>query len=91
MLTMTQALARALYSRKRLVFLDNSLSGLDNVTGQLVFERILGVQGLFRQQKVTVIYATDSGISPHWKWMNESVNCHDRSLSPVRRSNHRLE
>jgi ATP-binding cassette, subfamily C (CFTR/MRP), member 1 len=67
MLTTLQALARALYSRKRLVFLDDSLSGLDNVTGQLVFERVLGAQGLFRQQKMTIICATDSGNFPPLK------------------------
>lgn len=52
------ALARALYSRNRLLLLDDVLSGLDGKTEQAVFHRVLGPQGMCRKYDVTVILAT---------------------------------
>lgn len=52
------SLARALYSRKRLVILDDVLSGLDNHTEKLVFMRTLAPDGLFKKMNCTVVFAT---------------------------------
>lgn len=56
-----QALARAVYSRKRLLLLDDVFSGLDNTTSKAVFQRLLGVDGLIRQAGMTVFLATNHG------------------------------
>jgi ABC-type multidrug transport system fused ATPase/permease subunit len=52
------ALARAVYSRKKLLLLDDALSGLDANTSQTVFERVLGQRGLCRKHGCTVVFAT---------------------------------
>jgi ATP-binding cassette subfamily C (CFTR/MRP) protein 1 len=52
------ALARAVYARKAIVLLDDIFSALDAKTEQLVFERLLSKQGLFRKNNTTVILAT---------------------------------
>lgn len=53
-----QALARALYSRKALLVLDDIFSGLDLRTSNLIFERVFSRNGLVRQLGMTVILAT---------------------------------
>lgn len=52
------SLARALYSRKRFVVLDDVLSGLDTRTEKLVFTRVFASGGLFKRMKCTVLFAT---------------------------------
>ncbi|OBT61047.1 hypothetical protein VE03_09160 [Pseudogymnoascus sp. 23342-1-I1] len=52
------ALARALYSRKELLVLDDIFSGLDLRTSNLIFERVFSRNGLVRQLGTTVILAT---------------------------------
>lgn len=52
------ALARAIYCRKKLVLLDDIFSGLDTKTSRHVFNRVLGPEGLLRQNQTTVILAT---------------------------------
>ncbi|KAH0165268.1 P-loop containing nucleoside triphosphate hydrolase protein, partial [Aureobasidium melanogenum] len=52
------SLARAVYSRRSMVLLDDVLSGLDTRTERLVFNRVLGPQGLLRKMKSTVVLAT---------------------------------
>ncbi|KAH7319081.1 putative ATP-binding cassette transporter [Rhexocercosporidium sp. MPI-PUGE-AT-0058] len=52
------ALARAVYSRKDIVILDDVLSALDGKTQSIVVERLLGRQGLFRKLKTTVVLVT---------------------------------
>jgi ABC-type nitrate/sulfonate/bicarbonate transport system ATPase subunit len=52
-----QALARALYSRKESVLLDDIFSGMDAHTVNLVSQRLLGAHGLFCQNGSTVILA----------------------------------
>ena len=52
------ALARALYSRKELVMLDDIFSGLDVETEEHIFSKLLGKNGLFRQLGTTVLLAT---------------------------------
>ena len=52
------ALARAIYSRKRLVMLDDIFSGLDAETEEHIFTALLGKEGLFRTMGTTVLLAT---------------------------------
>ncbi|KAH0018441.1 P-loop containing nucleoside triphosphate hydrolase protein, partial [Aureobasidium melanogenum] len=52
------SLARAVYSRRSLVLLDDVLSGLDTRTERLVFNRVLSPQGLLRKMRSTVVLAT---------------------------------
>jgi ATP-binding cassette subfamily C (CFTR/MRP) protein 1 len=52
------ALARAVYARTAIVLLDDIFSALDAKTEQLVFERLLSKQGLFKKNNTTVILAT---------------------------------
>ncbi|KAH0073344.1 P-loop containing nucleoside triphosphate hydrolase protein, partial [Aureobasidium melanogenum] len=52
------SLARAVYSRRSLVLLDDVLSGLDTRTERLVFNRVLGPQGLLRKMRSTVVLTT---------------------------------
>ncbi|KAI7788103.1 hypothetical protein LA080_013410 [Diaporthe eres] len=54
------SLARALYSRAKLVILDDVLAGLDSVTEELVFKRVFGRGGLLRGLGATVVLATHS-------------------------------
>ena len=56
-----QAIARAVYSRKRIMILDDVFSGMDATTEHLVFSRLLGPQGLLRKSGTTVIIATHAG------------------------------
>jgi len=53
-----QALARAVYSRKPIVILDDVFSGLDPVTEDIIFRSLFGSDGLLRRQFQTVILAT---------------------------------
>jgi len=55
-----QALARALYSRKEFLVIDDVLSGLDWKTRDLVWSRVFGPNGLLRSQGSSVILATHS-------------------------------
>ncbi|KFY10231.1 hypothetical protein V491_07753 [Pseudogymnoascus sp. VKM F-3775] len=52
------ALARALYSRKALLVLDDIFSGLDLRTSNLIFERVFSRNGLVRRLGMTVVLAT---------------------------------
>ncbi|KAF2837197.1 P-loop containing nucleoside triphosphate hydrolase protein [Patellaria atrata CBS 101060] len=57
------ALARAVYSRKSTLVIDDVLSGLDSTTEKLVFTRIFGRNGILRKCNATIILATHS---THW-------------------------
>ncbi|KAI0126998.1 ABC transporter [Xylariales sp. AK1849] len=54
------ALARAVYSRKDVVVLDDVFSGMDAHTVDLISRQLLGKDGLFRKRGTTVILATHS-------------------------------
>ncbi|KAG8530148.1 uncharacterized protein KY384_005631 [Bacidia gigantensis] len=54
------ALARAAYARRDLGMLDDILSGLDLETENRVFHNLLGLDGLFRRQRATVILVSSS-------------------------------
>lgn len=56
-----QAIARALYSREKIVLFDDVLSGLDAVTRDLVVARVFGRDGLLRKMGATAIIATHFG------------------------------
>ncbi len=51
------SLARALYSRKAVVLLDDVLSGLDGTTGRNVAQKVLGPNGFCRRHGITVLMA----------------------------------
>ncbi|WPG98015.1 hypothetical protein R9X50_00079900 [Acrodontium crateriforme] len=52
------ALARAVYSKQKLLIMDDCFSGLDATTEERIFNRLLGKGGLLRRNKITVILAT---------------------------------
>ena len=54
-------MARACYSRKKLILLDDVFSGLDQGLQQSIFTRLLGPTGLFRYIGATVLLATHAG------------------------------
>lgn len=58
MTTIIQALARALYSRKPLLIIDDVFSGLDRTTQRRVWNRVFGPIGLLRHQGSAAVLAT---------------------------------
>lgn len=52
------ALARALYSRKRIAVFDEPFSSLDRATEKVVFDRVFSSTGLLRRNGIVVIVAT---------------------------------
>ncbi|AEO64844.1 uncharacterized protein THITE_35966 [Thermothielavioides terrestris NRRL 8126] len=54
------ALARAVYSRRKIVILDDVLSGLDMSTENHVFHSLLGQKGLLREMQSTVLLVSSS-------------------------------
>ncbi|TGO81063.1 hypothetical protein BPOR_1381g00010 [Botrytis porri] len=52
------ALARAVYSRHRILMLDHVFSGLDIVGEEQIFTRLIGRHGLLRQLGITTILLT---------------------------------
>jgi ATP-binding cassette, subfamily C (CFTR/MRP), member 1 len=56
------ALARALYSRNKIVILDDVLGALDAKTKGTVVERVLGKSGILKKLGITCIVATHSGM-----------------------------
>lgn len=53
-----QSLARAIYSRKKLVIIDDLLSGLDWATQRHVWTNVFSSNGLLRQNDTTLVPAT---------------------------------
>ncbi|KAG6987534.1 ABC transporter atnG [Fusarium oxysporum f. sp. conglutinans] len=49
------ALSRAVYSRKKLIILDDVFSSLDRTTADAVFHRLLGADGLLRTSTVVLV------------------------------------
>lgn len=52
------SLARAIYSRKQLLLLDDITSGLDATTENQIIQKILGKHGICRKHGLTVVLAT---------------------------------
>jgi ATP-binding cassette subfamily C (CFTR/MRP) protein 1 len=56
------ALARAVYSRQRIVIMDDVFSGMDAHTAEFVSRQLLCKRGLLRRQGTTVILAPHNGM-----------------------------
>lgn len=54
------ALARAVYARRKIIILDDALSGLDATTENHIFHQLFGQMGLLRGLGVSVIVASSS-------------------------------
>ncbi|KAI9691603.1 MAG: hypothetical protein M1822_007674 [Bathelium mastoideum] len=54
------SLARAVYARKEITILDDILSGLDAGTEKQVFQNLLGLHGLLRHLRSTVVMVSSS-------------------------------
>ena len=52
------ALARALYARKKIMVVDDALSGLDAGTSRHLFEQVFGERGICKTNGLTVLLAT---------------------------------
>jgi ATP-binding cassette subfamily C (CFTR/MRP) protein 1 len=52
------SLARALYSRAKLMIFDDPFSGLDRNTEDYIFHRVFGSQGILQRLKTTVVLST---------------------------------
>ncbi|KAI1196741.1 P-loop containing nucleoside triphosphate hydrolase protein [Nemania serpens] len=69
------ALARALYSRPRLLLLDDVTSGLDRRTETIVFRRVLGPSGICRTHGIAVVCVTHAtqhlGLGDHVWYLND--------------------
>lgn len=52
------ALARAVYSKRKTIILDDVFSGLDNDTEELIFQRLFARDGPIRRNRISVIMAT---------------------------------
>lgn len=59
-LTVSQSLARLVYSRARMAFCDDIFSGLDVTTERDITIRLFGPEGYFRKHGVTVLLVTHS-------------------------------
>ena len=55
---LTQALARAVYSRRHILVLDDVFSGLDASSEDRIFSHLLGKRGLLRDLNTTVLLVT---------------------------------
>ncbi|MCJ1310930.1 hypothetical protein MMC25_004598 [Agyrium rufum] len=57
---MPVALARAVYSRKQVLLLDDPFSGLDTDTTEVIRRRLLGPTGLLKRTRRTLVLATNT-------------------------------
>ena len=57
---MRVALARAIYSKKNTIIMDDVLSGLDSTTEEAVFSSVFSASGLLKKHNITVILATNA-------------------------------
>lgn len=55
------SLARAIYSRREILLLDDTLSAVDASTEQVIADNLFGANGLCRQMSMTVVLATNAG------------------------------
>lgn len=55
------ALARAVYARRKIIILDDALSGLDATTENIIFHSLFGHMGLLRTTGTSIIVASSSG------------------------------
>jgi len=66
-----QALARGLFSKRKIFILDDVLSGLDARTSTHICRSLFGANGVLRELGATVVIATNSGkrldLGVYWK------------------------
>lgn len=55
------ALARAIYSRNKIILLDDVFSALDTTTSSLIFNNLLKPNGLLRSSNSTIVLTTHAG------------------------------
>nr|POE50464.1 isoform 3 of canalicular multispecific organic anion transporter 2 [Quercus suber] len=55
------AIARAIYSKREFLILDDVLSGLDASTERMIFNNLFGENGLARKSKMTTVFASSDG------------------------------
>ncbi|KAK1704894.1 P-loop containing nucleoside triphosphate hydrolase protein [Colletotrichum acutatum] len=63
------ALARAVYSAKQIVIMDDNLKGLDSKTASKCFNSLFGIAGLLRGEGRAVIFATHNA-----QWLRSADN-----------------
>ncbi|KAF7713539.1 Uncharacterized protein PECH_000557 [Penicillium ucsense] len=73
---MRVSLARALYSRERILILDDVLTGLDRETEKAVLDAVFDSNGLIKKDKLTVILSTNSA---HHLRVADHVICLDEN------------
>lgn len=62
------ALAKALFSRKKILVLDDIFSGLDKTTSVKIFDNLFRPDGLLRKAEATVILATNTSLTEHLRY-----------------------
>ncbi|KAK1982529.1 ABC multidrug transporter [Colletotrichum cereale] len=75
------SLARALYSRKECLLLDDVLSGLDSSTERMVAQNLLGPRGLCRRHGIAVIMTAPN--TKHAAYFDASLVVQAGSLSEI--------
>ncbi|KAG6006407.1 hypothetical protein E4U21_007073 [Claviceps maximensis] len=81
------ALARALYSRRKILVLDNIFSALDARTGRAIFRNLFDRNGLMRTSRTTTVLAThlyELDMADHVIMLNENGNVSEKSISEVK-------
>ncbi len=78
------AVARAVYSRCKIIVLDDVLSGLDRKTDKLLFDRLLSSEGLLRREGICVVMATHAGSYSFDGPIIPSANRTSPSSPPIR-------
>lgn len=63
LLTHSQVLARAVYSRAPLLLLDDCFNGMDHDSQLVIASRLLGPDGLLRRNQCTTVLTASSGMS----------------------------
>lgn len=76
------ALAKAIFSRKKILILDDIFSGLDRATSRKIFENLLGSDGLLRKAETTVILTTNLREHLHYADSVLGIN-NDRRISKL--------
>jgi ATP-binding cassette, subfamily C (CFTR/MRP), member 1 len=83
------ALARALYSKKRIYLLDDVFSALDNRTQQLLFERLFGPDGFLKRMNAAIVMV--SSLSRHLSIADQVIHLKADGWLSVENRNQDLE
>jgi ATP-binding cassette subfamily C (CFTR/MRP) protein 1 len=83
------ALARAVYSREKVVFLDDVFSGQDAGTESHVHQNLFGERGLFREIGATVVCIASTGkLAANFQFFRVAVLTRSNSPQPSQRRPH---